>query len=83
MFTAGVSGRYPEFGRGRIALFVLAVAYLASPVDLVPELFLGLLGLGDDALVALWLGGAFLADTDRFLAWERARPTVVDQPPLP
>ena len=83
MVTAGASGRYPEFGRGRIALFVLAVAYLASPVDLVPELFLGLLGLGDDALVALWLGGAFLADTDRFLAWERARPTVVDQPPLP
>lgn len=83
MTGAGLSGRYPDFGRGRIALFVLALAYLVSPVDLVPEVFLGLLGLGDDALVALWLGGAFLADTDRFLAWERSRPTVVDQPPLP
>ncbi len=81
MIAAGVSGRYPDLGRGRIALLLLAVAYLVSPVDLVPEMFLGLLGLGDDAVVALWLGGAVLADTDRFLAWERTSPTVIDHPP--
>jgi uncharacterized membrane protein YkvA (DUF1232 family) len=62
-------------------LIVLALAYLVSPVDLVPEAFLALLGLTDDALVALWLGGAFLAETDHFLAWEREQPTVVDAPP--
>ncbi len=82
MVTAAVNGRYPELGRGRLALFVLALAYLVSPVDLVPEALLGLLGLGDDAVVALWLGGAFLAETERFLSWERARPTVIDQPPM-
>lgn len=71
--TAAVSGRYPELGRGRVALAVLAVAYLVSPVDLVPELVLGVLGLGDDAVVALWLGGAFLVETERFLDWERTR----------
>ena len=33
-----------------------------------------LLGLADDGVVALWLAGAFLTETDRFLAWERSRP---------
>ena len=81
LLAQSAGGRYPDLTRGRLALFALAVAYLVSPVDLVPEVFLGLLGLTDDAVVALWLGGAFLAETDRFLAWERTRPTVVDQPP--
>lgn len=70
--TGAVSGRYPELGRGRLALVVLALAYLVSPVDLMPELVLGLFGLGDDAVVALWLGGTFLVETERFLRWERA-----------
>jgi uncharacterized membrane protein YkvA (DUF1232 family) len=74
------SGRYPGLGRGRLAMLGVAVAYLISPVDLVPEAFLAVLGLTDDALVALWLGGAFLAETDRFLDWERAKPVVLDQP---
>lgn len=74
MVSAAASDRYPELGRGRIALLVLALAYLVSPVDIVPEAFLGLLGLGDDAVVALWLGGTVLAETDRYLSWERDRP---------
>jgi uncharacterized membrane protein YkvA (DUF1232 family) len=81
MVTGALTGRYPDLGRGRLALFLLAVAYLVSPVDLVPEGLLGLIGLGDDAVVALWLSGAFLAETERFLGWERTRPMVVDQPP--
>jgi uncharacterized membrane protein YkvA (DUF1232 family) len=81
MLSGAVSGRYPELGRSRLMLLLLAVAYLVSPVDLVPEALLGLLGLTDDAVVALWLGGAFLVETDRFLTWERTRPTIVDQPP--
>jgi len=79
--VAAVSGQFPE-SRGRLALFVLGLAYLVSPVDLVPEVFLGLIGLGDDAVVALWLAGTFLAETDRYLGWEQSsRPTVIDQPP--
>ncbi|HVL86029.1 MAG TPA: YkvA family protein [Pseudonocardia sp.] len=81
MLTAALSGRYPHLGRGRLALLVLAVAYLVSPVDLVPEMVLALLGLADDAFVALWLGGAFLVETDRFLQWERDRPEIVDVAP--
>ena len=32
------------------------------------------------AFSALWLGGALLAETDRFLEWERHQPVVVDAP---
>lgn len=79
MFLGAVSGRYPGLGRGRLVLLGLAVVYLVSPVDLVPELLLAFLGLTDDAVVALWLGGVFLVETDRFLSWERARPRIVEQ----
>jgi uncharacterized membrane protein YkvA (DUF1232 family) len=71
MLIGAVTGRYRQLGRGKLALFVLAIAYLISPVDLVPELFLPLIGLGDDVVVALWLGGAFLVETERYLAWQR------------
>lgn len=81
MVRAAVTGGYPQLSRARIGLIVLALAYLVSPIDLVPEALVTLFGLGDDAVVALWLGGAFLAETDRFLAWERARGAVADLPP--
>ena len=81
MLRGAVTGRYPERSRGRLGLILLGLAYLASPIDLVPEAFLALAGLVDDAVVALWLGGAFLAENDHFLEWERRQPVVVDAPP--
>src|ERR1700754_3129541 len=80
MLRATVSGSYPHLGRGRIALVALALAYLVSPVDLVPEVVLAVLGLTDDALVAMWLGGVFLAETGRFIEWERSHPVIIEQP---
>jgi uncharacterized membrane protein YkvA (DUF1232 family) len=80
MLGGAVSGRYPALSRARLGLIVLALAYLVSPIDLLPEVFLPLVGFADDGVVALWLGGAFLAETERFLAWERQQPAVVDAP---
>jgi len=77
MMSDALSGRYAALGRGRLALLGLALVFLVSPVDFVPEAVVPLLGLADDGVVALWLAGAFLAETDRFLAWERSRPAVV------
>ncbi|GJF02634.1 YkvA family protein [Pseudonocardia sp. D17] len=71
MAGAAVTGRYPGLPASRLLLFVLAAGYLLSPVDIVPELLLSVFGLVDDAVVALWLGGAVLAEADRFLRWER------------
>lgn len=77
MISQGLTGQYPHLAKGRLALAALALAYLVSPVDAVPELLVPLLGLGDDALVAAWLAGALLSEADTFLTWERSRPEVV------
>lgn len=71
-------GTYPHLGKGKLAGFLLALAYLVSPVDLVPEAFLAVFGLTDDAVVAMWLAGALLAESDRYLGWRRETPVVVD-----
>ncbi|TQM43496.1 uncharacterized membrane protein YkvA (DUF1232 family) [Pseudonocardia cypriaca] len=81
MLRGAVTGRYPALSRARLGLIGLALAYLVSPIDLLPEAFLPLVGLADDGVIALWLGGAFLAETERFLAWERQQSTIVDAPP--
>ena len=75
-----LSGRYAALGRTRLALLGLALVYLISPLDLVPEAFVPLLGLADDGVVAMWLAGAFLVETDRYLDWERSHPAVGSSP---
>jgi uncharacterized membrane protein YkvA (DUF1232 family) len=60
-------------GRWRLLLMVGALVYVAWPVELIPELFLGPLGLVDDAMVVAWLAGAVLSETTRFLEWEQQR----------
>lgn len=78
MLRQGMSGAYPYLDTRRLGLAVLALCYLVSPVDIVPELFLSVLGLGDDALVAAWLAGAVLSETEAFLGWEHRDDGVVD-----
>jgi uncharacterized membrane protein YkvA (DUF1232 family) len=75
MTWAIVTGRYD--GKARLAAMALAGAYIISPVDLVPEAFLLWFGLVDDAAVAVWLAGAVLSETERFLIWERERARVI------
>jgi hypothetical protein len=43
-------------------------------------MFLAVLGLVDDAVMVTWLAGSVLAETERFLEWEKERgrgPSVV------
>lgn len=72
MLSQGLSGRYPHLDTTRVLLAGAALLYILSPVDLVPEAILPLVGLGDDALVAAWLAGAVLSEADTFLDWERS-----------
>jgi uncharacterized membrane protein YkvA (DUF1232 family) len=60
-------------GLRRLALIAAALLYVVWPVELIPELFLGPVGLLDDAVVLTWLTGAVLSETERFLAWEQRR----------
>lgn len=71
LIRASLRGEYD--GGMRLFLMAAASAYVVSPLDAVPELFLAFLGLIDDAVVVSWLVGALLAETERFLEWERAR----------
>lgn len=76
LFRETFSGRYD--GKSRLAAITVGLIYILSPIDLVPEAFLLIFGLADDAVVAVWIAGALLAETERFLAWERSRTAPLD-----
>ena len=75
MLKATAKGQYD--GGVRVALMAAATAYVVSPLDLIPEAFLLVVGLADDAVMITWLAGAVLAETERFLEWEKQRDRVV------
>jgi uncharacterized membrane protein YkvA (DUF1232 family) len=70
LVKATFSGRYD--GGGRLFRMGLAGVYILSPIDFIPEILFGPIGLVDDAGVAVWLAGAVLSETERFLKWEEA-----------
>ena len=72
LVRATLDGTYAGTSMGRIGLVAAAVAYVASPIDLLPEAFLPVLGAADDAFVIGWAVKAFVEETDRFVAWELA-----------
>lgn len=84
---ASMRGDYD--GTARFMMMGLATLYVVSPIDAVPEILLGPLGLIDDGIVVAWIVGTFLAETDRFIAWEqmygrgkaRRRPGTHQPPP--
>ncbi|HEX7744812.1 MAG TPA: YkvA family protein [Micromonosporaceae bacterium] len=75
MIKASSRGEYD--GGLRVAMMAAATAYVLSPIDLLPEGFLMIFGLADDALMATWLAGSVLAETERFLEWEARRAAVI------
>lgn len=72
MVRATLSGDYLGVSKGRLALMVAAAGYLVAPIDVLPELFLPVLGLADDALVLSWLATRLVEETEAFLEWEKA-----------
>ena len=80
LVAAVVRGRYTGTTTSRLALMALAVGYVVSPVDLVPEAVFLLAGLVDDALVLTWLAGAVVDETTAFLRWERSGRPAADGP---
>jgi uncharacterized membrane protein YkvA (DUF1232 family) len=70
--AATARGRYPGLSRSRLAMLVVGAVYLVSPIDILPEGVLLLLGLADDVAVAAWLAAQLLVETDRYLVWEQS-----------
>jgi uncharacterized membrane protein YkvA (DUF1232 family) len=73
LVKATTTGEYAGTSVGRLLMVVLGFLYVLSPVDLVPEMFLPLLGLADDALVVSWVAASVINETESFLSWERDR----------
>lgn len=61
----------------RVALMTAATVYVVSPIDAVPEAFLWVFGLADDAVMITWLAGSILSETGRFLEWEAQRAAII------
>lgn len=73
LVRAVLRGEYAGLARTRLLLMVAALAYIVSPVDLVPEAVFSLIGIGDDALVLAWLATTLSRETEVFLGWEARR----------
>lgn len=73
LVRATLEGSYHGTSRRRLGGLALGVAYVISPVDLVPEPILPVLGAIDDALVTSWVLRLLVDETDRYLAWERGQ----------
>lgn len=81
-----LSGRFDGIGRGRLLIMALAVVYIISPIDLLPEAFLTLPGMLDDAGIAAWLIAALFGATTAYRHWETGQastPTVDDPRVVP
>lgn len=77
LVRASLRGDYPGTSRRRLLAISGALLYVVSPFDLVPEMFLPLLGLGDDALVISWVAASLINESESFLQWERDRDRTV------
>jgi uncharacterized membrane protein YkvA (DUF1232 family) len=77
LLRAWLSGRYRVVPWRSLVFGLLGALYVALPLDLIPDVILGL-GLLDDAAVLAWWLRAVVLDLDAFVAWERARATADD-----
>ena len=75
MIKASAKGEYD--GGMRVAMMAAATVYVVSPIDFIPEAVFLVFGLVDDAVMITWLAGTVLAETDRFLLWEKERDSVL------
>jgi uncharacterized membrane protein YkvA (DUF1232 family) len=71
MLSAVARGEYRGTTFTHVALLAAAVVYIVSPLDFMPEVLFGVLGLTDDAVVVTWLVAALVNDTEAFIQWER------------
>lgn len=72
MIAATARGRNPVLPRYQLLLWLLAVCYVISPIDFIPD-FLPLLGIGDDIGVGAWLLTSLYAESGNYLAAQQRR----------
>ncbi|WP_106477225.1 YkvA family protein [Phytohalomonas tamaricis] len=63
-------GRYRPLPKKAVGLMVLAVLYLVSPFDLIPDFLLGW-GFIDDVLISGWLLAKLDEELDPYRQWRK------------
>ena len=81
MLSDSFAGRFPALSRTRLAMLLLGIVYILSPVDLVPESALLLLGLTDDVLVGGWVVATTLDAAGEYATWRKQVPYPVQVQP--
>ncbi|GAA4580301.1 hypothetical protein GCM10023194_08290 [Planotetraspora phitsanulokensis] len=71
MIRGSMRGDFPGLSRGRLGMLGMAVLYIVSPIDAIPEFFIGI-GIVDDFGVFLWLVTSLLGASGEYVQWERA-----------
>ncbi|GAA1017833.1 hypothetical protein Aple_027830 [Acrocarpospora pleiomorpha] len=72
MVRGALRGEYRDLGKGRLSMMGLAILYIVSPIDAIPD-FLLAIGIVDDFGVFLWLATALLGESGRYVTWEKNR----------
>ncbi|MDX8028603.1 DUF1232 domain-containing protein [Lentzea sp. BCCO 10_0856] len=70
LWKAWRGGNYPELPRSQVVMWAVALVYLVSPIDFLPE-FLPVIGVTDDAGVLVWLLSSLSITSGSFLRWEK------------
>lgn len=65
-------GHYRPLPKKAVGLMALAVLYLVSPIDLIPDFLLGW-GFIDDVLISGWLLAKLDEELDDYRRWRKAR----------
>lgn len=69
MLGATLAGRFHGATRKGVLLSLVGIAYVVSPLDVMPELLLGPFGIADDAAIAAMSLGYLVSAVDRYLHW--------------
>lgn len=71
MLRAYANGSYREAPYLSLTMLIASIAYLLSPIDLIPDALVGI-GLIDDAAILAWTFQQVRADINAFREWEEA-----------
>ena len=72
LLRAYIRKDYRDIPWGSIVLVIVAILYFVSPIDLIPDVIIGI-GYVDDAAIIAFVVAQIKADLDNFLAWEVER----------
>ena len=75
MVADATAGRYKGITKTTVALLVGGLAYLALPVDIVPD-FIPVAGWLDDAAVLAWIFRQSTVELERYRTWRKETATV-------